>query len=252
MEVVNLPEEKALPNNRMNLNRPLAKSFLLCCLGALTSASASAALVTWSFNPNNLNQNVGNSIRTYTQSGFSITASGYDNILNGANGLDTLRELRYKSENPVAGATEVGLGLVGTPSNELNINPDGTVAQYIQLDLRSILLAGFTGGQISVGSMQNGEGFRLFGSNTQGALGTLLAGSWSGLAFDDKFVSVPNFGNFQFLSIAAISGRVLPIAFQATPVPEMNALFPIIGLVAAVSLTQILRRRRAARNSVHP
>lgn len=32
-----------------------------------------------------------------------------------------------------------------------------------------------------------------------------------------------------------------------TPVPEMNALFPIVGLFAAVSSTHFLRRRRAAR-----
>lgn len=34
-----------------------------------------------------------------------------------------------------------------------------------------------------------------------------------------------------------------------TPVPEMNSLFPIVGLLAAVSSTRILRRRRAARNA---
>jgi hypothetical protein len=33
------------------------------------------------------------------------------------------------------------------------------------------------------------------------------------------------------------------------PVPEMSALFPIVGLIAAVSCTQILRRRRAAQQS---
>lgn len=32
-----------------------------------------------------------------------------------------------------------------------------------------------------------------------------------------------------------------------TPVPEMNALFPLVGLLAAVSSTHVLRRRRMAR-----
>jgi hypothetical protein len=31
-----------------------------------------------------------------------------------------------------------------------------------------------------------------------------------------------------------------------TPVPEVSALFPIIGLLVAVSITQLLRRRRVA------
>ena len=241
----------------MKRNRFLSKALLVACCGALTSSPAFAVLVTWELNPSGLNQNVGSNSLTYMQPNGSITARGYDNIQNGANGLDTLRELRYKNEPPVGGASERGLGLVGTPSNELNINSDGTVAQYLQLDLSAILsqsfaqnFGTFTNGQISVASMQDGEGFRLFGSNTLGALGTQLAGTWSGLAFDNKFVTVPNFGNFQFLSIAAVSGRVLPVAFRAdfTPVPEMNALFPILGLIAAVSSTQILRRRRAARN----
>lgn len=35
-----------------------------------------------------------------------------------------------------------------------------------------------------------------------------------------------------------------------TPVPEMNALFPLVGLLAAVSSTHLLRRRQLARASV--
>jgi len=230
----------------MKRNRFFPKAILLAAVGALlTSSSAFAALVTWELNPGNITGNVGSSSRLYTVSGSSITARGYDNVA----GPDTAHDLYYKFENPVGGATEIGLGLVGTPSNELNINPDGSVPHYLQLDLRSILSQGFTNGEISVASLQNGEGYRLFGSNAQGTLGSQLAGTWSGLAFDNKFVSVPNFGSFQFLSVAAISGRVLPVAFQATPVPEMNALFPIVGLIVAVSSTQILRRRRAARTA---
>jgi hypothetical protein len=38
-------------------------------------------------------------------------------------------------------------------------------------------------------------------------------------------------------------------SIEPVPVPEMSALFPIVGLIAAVSCTQILRRRRAAQQS---
>ncbi|HEX8678566.1 MAG TPA: hypothetical protein VF683_01290, partial [Chthoniobacterales bacterium] len=31
-----------------------------------------------------------------------------------------------------------------------------------------------------------------------------------------------------------------------TPIPELNALFPIVGLMVAVGSTHILRRRKAA------
>lgn len=223
-----------------------AKTFILAAIGALIStASSSGALVTWDFNPSNLDAPVGSPTHVFTSSGFSVTATGYDNEA----GPDPFHQLYYKFEPPVNGASERGLGMVNTDSNELNVNPDGSVAQYIQLDLRSILAQGFTNGQVSMGSVQNGEGFRLFGSNTAGVLGTQLPGTYSGVSFDNKFVSVPNFGSFQFLSVAALTGRVLLVEFQATmtPVPEMNALFPIIGLLTAVSSTHILRRRRAAR-----
>jgi hypothetical protein len=45
--------------------------------------------------------------------------------------------------------------------------------------------------------------------------------------------------------------NILPVAFRATvtAVSEMSALFPVVGLIAAVSFTQILRRRRAAQKT---
>jgi hypothetical protein len=45
--------------------------------------------------------------------------------------------------------------------------------------------------------------------------------------------------------------NILPVAFRAAgrAVPEMSALFPVIGLIAAVSFTQILRRRRGAQKT---
>ncbi len=39
----------------------------------------------------------------------------------------------------------------------------------------------------------------------------------------------------------------ITFAMNITPVPEMNALFPLVGLLAAVSSTHFLRRRRMAR-----
>jgi hypothetical protein len=68
--------------------------------------------------------------------------------------------------------------------------------------------------------------------------------------FDEGFVSVPS---VQFASMAAsrdIPGATMAAgSIEPVPVPEMSALFPIVGLIAAVSCTQILRRRRAAEQS---
>jgi len=214
-----------------------------CCVVALTATSAWATVVTWELNPNGTNGNVGSSSLDLTQSGFTITARGYDNVA----GADPLHQLFFKSAADSGGGTEHGLGLVGTLDNELQTS-GGTPSNYIQLDLRSILGQGFSNFQISVGSVQPGESFLLFGSNTQGTLGTQIGGA-NGSTFDDQFISVTN--SYQFISIAAGAMDVLPVAFRATitPVPEMSALFPVVGLIAAVSLTQILRRRRAAQNA---
>jgi hypothetical protein len=38
----------------------------------------------------------------------------------------------------------------------------------------------------------------------------------------------------------------IKFTMNLTPVPEMNALFPIVGLLLAVGLTHLLRRRRLA------
>lgn len=222
------------------LNRKWSSSLRSLCLVSALAVSTAGAAVVWDFNPNNQQAPVGSSSQVFTSEGAQITARGYNN--NGGTG--TAAELFFKNRPMDGGAVEVGLGLANSPHNELNVGP----ANFIQLDLRSILGQGFTNGQISVASLQNGEGFQLFGSNTEGLLGTSISGAFAGLAFDDKFVAIPNFGDFQFISVIAASGNVLPSAFSAeiTPVPEMGALMPIVGLFVAVASTKILRRRRSA------
>ncbi len=226
-------------------HRNSAKALLAACvLSAFAVASANAVLVTWDFNPGNQNANAGTSSISYNQSGYNLTVRGYDNVA----GADPLHELYYKSEGMNGGAMETGLGLVGTDSNEFTVDGNGNPLNYLQLDLRSIL-PGAMNGMLQVSSLQAGEGFAIFGSNALGEMGVQLGGAFTGLAFDNVFVAIPDFGTYQFISIAAASGRVLPVAFRAdfTPIPEMSVLFPMLGLLVAVSSTHILRRRRAAR-----
>lgn len=53
---------------------------------------------------------------------------------------------------------------------------------------------------------------------------------------------------FVFISIASLRGNILPAAFPATRAPTSGtgALFPVLGLIVAVVITQVLRRRRIA------
>ncbi|MBA2743424.1 MAG: hypothetical protein H0U43_03800 [Chthoniobacterales bacterium] len=177
----------------------------------------------------------------FTSEGYQITARGYDNNA----GLGVPAELFFKNEPPVDGALETGLGLAGSAHHELNPgSPDPL--NFIQLDLRSILSQDFMNGMIAVTSLQKGEKFQIFGSDVQGVLGTAISGTYGGPSFNDKFVAIPDFGSYDFISIVAVSGNILPSRFEAdiAAVPEMSALMPIVGLLTAVAATRILRRRR--------
>lgn len=205
----------------------------------LLAVSTSFAAVTWDLNPTDANAPVGSSSFVYTSESHTITAFGFDNN----NGAGTAHSLFFKND----GGDEIGLGLTGTDHNELQIS-NGTPLNFIQFDLRTILGQNAINGQIKVGSVQPSESFLLFGSNQLGTLGTQLGSAYDS-AFDLQFINLPDFGKYNFYSVAAGADDVLPVALRAefTPVPEMNALFPIVGLIAAVASTHALRRRKLAR-----
>ncbi len=226
--------------NNLNLNRRIALAFGALGLASVITASSVSAAVVWDLNPNNLNQPAGSSSVTYTQGGTTLTAYGFDNL---AGGRSAPHELFFKNVPTINGAVERGLGITGGDNEVQTTN--GVVNNYIQLDLSAIIAAGYVNGQISVGSVQTGESFQLFGSNQLGVLGAQLG--VFGSQFDDQFVAIPGFGTFQFISVASVTGDVLPIAFRAdiTPVPEMSALLPVVGLLSAIACVEMFRRRRA-------
>ena len=67
--------------------------------------------------------------------------------------------------------------------------------------------------------------------------------------FDEGFVSVPTVQFASPTTVGATEVSMTNVSTNPAPVPEMSALFPIVGLIAAVSCTQILRRRRAAQQN---
>ena len=50
----------------------------------------------------------------------------------------------------------------------------------------------------------------------------------------------------------AVVAKATPAARSLTPIPEISVLFPIIGLVVAIALTQLLRRRRISHQRSAP
>ena len=213
-------------------------SFVACTIFFAAVAAAQASIV-WDLNPTDANAPAGGSSHTYVSSGFSITAYGFDNH----SGIGTAHDLFFKNENEIGGGVESGLGLTNTPHNEIQ-----TGLNFIQFDFTAALAAGMMNGQISVGSIQPGESFSLYGSNTLGTLGTQVSGIF-GSSSDDKFVSIPNFGQFLYYSVIANSEDVLPVAIQADlpAIPEMSTILPIAMLIALVFAVEVRRRQQTAK-----
>jgi hypothetical protein len=211
--------------------------FLLCFF----ASPAWSTVITWSLNPTGAEASVGSSSSTFTSSGYSITANGYS-----VGFPNTPLGLYFKNQ----GADETGLGVVGPSDHELQGNGIFPT-QFIQLDVSSLLAQGFTDGKIEIGSVQSSshDSFVIWGSSTLGDPGHQIGGPYNSSS-DLSFVSISDFAQYKFISIGALSGDVLPVAFQATfaAVPEIGAIFPILGLLVAVSVTQLLRRRRIAQS----
>ncbi len=159
---------------------------------------------------------------TYTANGTTITAYGY----NGGTPTDLFGK--------TAGGDESGLGLRGRSDDEI------AGKAFVQLDLTQLINSGYTNYQLAIGSVQPGESYDVWGSNKKGALGTLLLhGTLDGTQF-----SIPDVGEYCFISITAPTGDVLVDSFSAqTPEPGSLALLGT-GLVGLSGLIRLKFRQR--------
>lgn len=229
-------------NNRQNksmttltTNRFFTKALrTLCCASALTACSAWATVVTWQLSPG-ASGSVG-ATKALPQSGYATAAWGVDKTPV----TDASHAFLFRTA-PGSGVSETSAAVPGT----LNNKPQASDT-YIQMASQSTLSQG--GGQISARSTQPDESSLFASSNTPAARPTTeLDEAMAKTTFDEDFVSVPT---VQFASSAMGSRDISMTSVNSvTSVPEMSALFPIVGLIAAVSCTQILRRRRAAQQS---
>jgi len=231
-------------------------------LGRITSAST----LTWDFS--SPTGDVGSSSHTYmdTTSTASITAHGYatQNGVVGASlgntwdgpgstfltGTVTGTDLYGKvtAGNP----SETGLGLAS-----LNSDHEIQNKSFIQLDVTGLEASHFTNLTFTISSIQTGEGFYIWGSNTLASPGTLLdtgtnpPGGAVQTVTDARFLS----GAYKYISISAtysssgsdvllMDGLSAQPAGGPTPTPLPASVWSGIVLVGGLAGARGLAARR--------
>jgi hypothetical protein len=170
----------------------------------------------------------------------TVTARGF--TTNGG----TQTNLYYKT----AGGDETGLGMFNDPAGDHEIS--GTA--FVQLDFTALLAQylpanpfKLVSAAISLGSVQGGEGYTIYGSNSSGTEGAVLG---SGGSDGTVTLTLAQLKTSPFISIAASSGNVLIDAASvtttqvATPEPATSAL---MGGWLLGALFLVRRRRQPAK-----
>jgi len=198
-------------------NRFITKALrTLCCAGVLATCSAWGTVVTWQLNAV--------TTKDLSQSASTNAAQGFERTTV----TDASHQFLFRAASETGATREAVNTSAQTSGVDLQLASQDTLSQSKHQD-ESLLFAA---------------------SNTPSRPATELDEAMA-QTFDEGFVSVPT---VQFASMATssrdIAGTTLAAgSIDPVPVPEMSALFPIVGLIAAVSCTQILRRRRAAQQS---
>jgi hypothetical protein len=145
---------------------------------------------------------------------FSVSTNGLTLTAYGFNADNSLHGLFWKQGGP----DEQGIGLTNTLDTELTLIGGTSIANYIQIDVSQV--TNFPSAQIRVQSVTDGEEFNVFGSNTKGVIGTLIA---TGLTNENSFVNIPDWGQYGFISVA-----VTP---QGSTRPSDNLLMDAIAVI---------------------
>jgi fimbrial isopeptide formation D2 family protein/uncharacterized repeat protein (TIGR01451 family) len=134
--------------------------------------------------------------QSYTMGGITITAYGFDNS-------GTPIALYGKNQ----GGDENGLGISVAKDYEI------TTANFIQLDINQLIASGAVSAEMWIGSVQDGEGYDIYGSATLGNIGTKFI---AGGTLDGTLFPVPSFGSYRYIGVRASAGNVLLGALSAT------------------------------------
>jgi hypothetical protein len=211
----------------------MRQQLLVLALGALLAwvPQLSADTLTYDFSSPT---GVLGASQAYMSDGATVTARGYSGV-----STPTMVGSPTDLFGKALGGDENGVGISGTPNNEIQDN------FFVQLDLTDVFSKfKVTSEQLAMGSVQEGDAYDIYGSNTLGVPGTKIisAGTLNGTLFD-----IPNFGNYSFISAAAADGDVLlsQLSLVGTAIPEPSSL--ALAAVGLGSLVGWLRKSRRAK-----
>jgi len=167
---------------------------------------------------------------TFTQDGIKIVAYSY------AIGGGSPPDLYGKN----GGGDETGLGLTHDPDDEINSS------DFVQMDFANPISLKVSPVQFEMGSVQPGEGWALYGSNTKGVLGTDLLNSNALPAGStpEGLLTLPEFGDYRYYSWTATSKNVLldEIVLTGDPDPAPEPGTMAATGAALIGLSLVLRR----------
>lgn len=215
------------------------RQFLLLAalLALVVITPAGAAPIVWDFSSHGVNVPLFAVPEVFTSGGFSIGAYAY---------IGTASATLFSKKG---GGDEDGLGIYrkkwdkGTHSWVLDGDQEIQAGDFIQLNLMG--LAGLSDFKLKIGSVQSGESYKIWGSNTLGVKGTSLGTG----TLNNMFFDIPTALSYKYLSVTAPTGDVLVMAASAVDrrgeerVPEpgtMALAAPALGLLYWV------RRRKSA------
>ena len=184
---------------------PLHPGFLAILVASLFSFSSIASATIYSFNFDNPSGLLGTS-QVYMSNGVDITAYGYSSQ-NHATALFGKND----------GGDENGLGIANESDHEIGVSPE-----FVQINIQQLLATNLTSLTMTISSVQVGEGFDIYGSNTLGTRGTSLLASGGSSLDNTPFSISPIPSGFEYLSIQASAGDVLltNLTAQSVSVPE--------------------------------